>query len=182
MGRDVKKVMDTQPRDTLKVLYCNVNGIAKKSITNIDAVLSNNKVDIFGVCEHKKRRKHDIPQFVGYDRWASCRSNENGGGTAIWVKKNKLGRVTTIPMTPMKQEWENDQTWVALKNGNVSMAIGVVYSRPMGKYCEIEEFADKMQALNVRMVELQEKGFKVMIMGDFNAKIKKTRAWDNRRQ
>ncbi len=35
---------------------------------NIDAVLNKNKVDIFGVCEHKKLRKHDIPQFGGYDR------------------------------------------------------------------------------------------------------------------
>ncbi len=34
MGRDVKKVTDTQPQDTLKVLYCNVNGIAKKKINN----------------------------------------------------------------------------------------------------------------------------------------------------
>ncbi|MCP4976598.1 MAG: hypothetical protein GY931_10590 [Maribacter sp.] len=163
----------TPIKETIKVVYCNVNGMAKKSITNIDTILNENKVDIFGVCEHKKRRKHDVPQFGGYNRWASCRNKENGGGTAIWIKKNKFDRTTTIPMPPMKEEWESDQTWVAVKDGPVSMAIGIVYSRPVGKYCEMDEFADKMQALNIRVVELQEKGFKVILMGDFNAKIKK---------
>ncbi len=67
-----------------------MNGLAKKSIESIENMLSKKEVDIFAVAEHKKGRKHDVPTFNHYDRWASCRENEQGGGTAIWVKKKYL--------------------------------------------------------------------------------------------
>ncbi len=60
-----EKATDIPAPETIKLLYCNVNGIAKKSIVNMDAMLNNKMVDIFGVCEHKKLSKHDIPQFGG---------------------------------------------------------------------------------------------------------------------
>ncbi len=57
----------------------------------------------------------------------------------------------------------------------MDIAIGVVYLRPMGPHCDKDELIEIMQAINVRVLELQEKNFKVMLLGDFNAKIKRTR-------
>ncbi len=64
----------------VRAVYCNMNGLAKKSINSIENMLNNTEVDIFAVSEHKKGRKHDVPMFKLYDRWASCRENEQGGG------------------------------------------------------------------------------------------------------
>ncbi len=77
-------------------------------------------------------------------------------------------------MTPMPKEWEADQTWIGVHTKTMNIAIGVIYLRPMGLYCEKQELLEKLQAINVRVLELQNKNFKVLLMGDFNAKIIKT--------
>ncbi len=56
-------------------------------------------------------------------------------------------------MTPMKKEWEEDQTWIALDMGTHKIAVGVVYYRPIGENCEKEEILEKMQAPTVRILE-----------------------------
>ncbi len=162
---------DSNQRTCIKSLYCNINGWSNKKIVLVENILDEHNCDIFAVTEHKKNRKHDLPRFRVYDRWASCREIERGGGTAIWVKKGKFKRVTTIPMSPMKKEWEDDQTWIAIDTGCRRIAVGVLYLRPMGKDCEKEEILEKMQALTVRIMELQDKKYEVMMLGDFNAKI-----------
>ncbi len=155
-----------------KVVYCNVNGLAKKSVPYIEAMLYDNKIDIFAICEHKNGRKQDLPNFHNYVRWASCREIEQGGGSAIWIKNNIFSRVTTIPMSRMKKEWEEDQVWVAIETGSQKIAVGTVYIRPEGSHCTKEELLEKLQAINLRILELQELGFAVIVMGDFNAKFK----------
>ncbi len=158
----------------IKAVYCNMNGLSRKSTAHIADMLLKESVDIFAVSEHKKGRKQDIPTFNKYDRWASCREIEKGGETAIWIKKDKFKRVTTIPMTPINIEWEQDQTWIGIHTETMDIAIGVVYIRPVGPHCDKDELIEIMQAINVRVLELQEKNFKVMLLGDFNAKIKRT--------
>ncbi len=162
------KITQNEGIQTFKVVYCNVNGLAKKSITYTESMLYEENIDIFAICEHKKRRKQDLPQFHNYVRWASCR--ENGGGSAIWIKRNIFHRVTTIPMAAIKKEWEEDQVWVAIETGTQKIALGTLYIRPEGP--TKEELSEKMQAINLRTLELQELGFSVILMGDFNAKFK----------
>ncbi len=170
----IRQAMQNTPAGNkiIKAVYCNVNGLAKKSNDYFDILLQSKNIDILGVCEHKKNRKNDLPMFNNYDRWASCRETEKGGGTAIWIKKNVFARTSTVPMPAMKKEWEEDQTWVAINDGKTNIAIGVIYMRPLdNKYINKEEMAEKMQALTVRILELQDKNFKVILMGDFNAHL-----------
>ncbi len=170
----IRKVKTNQPSgsNTIKAVYCNVNGMSKKTNDYFETLLQSKNIDILAVCEHKKNRKNDLPMFNKYDRWASCRETENGGGTAIWIKKNIFVRTSTVPMPAMKKEWEEDQTWVAINDGKTNIAIGIIYMRPLDKqYITKEEMAEKMQALTVRILELQDKNFKVILMGDFNAHL-----------
>ncbi len=166
---------EPNPVISVKALYCNVNGWSNKKMALTETILDEQGLDILAIAEHKKNRKHDLPNFHNYERWASCRETERGGGTAIWVKKGKFQRVTTIPMATMKKEWEYDQTWIALDTGTRKIAIGVVYYRPMGEHCEREELIEKMQALTVRILELQDRDYEVIVLGDFNAKIESSK-------
>ncbi len=77
-------------------------------------------------------------------------------------------------MTPMKKEWEEDQTWIALDTGTHKIVLGVLYFRPVGEHCEEGEMLEKMQALTVRILELQDKNYEIMVVGDFNAKIEES--------
>ncbi|MCP4975685.1 MAG: hypothetical protein GY931_05945, partial [Maribacter sp.] len=162
---------EPNPVISVKALYCNVNGWSNKKMELVESILNEKGLDILAITEHKKNRKHDLPNFHTYERWASCREIERGGGTAIWIKKGKFQRVSTIPMAPIKKEWEYDQTWIALDTGVHKIAIGVVYYRPVGVNCDREELIEKMQALTVRILELQDKDYEVIVLGDFNAKI-----------
>ncbi len=90
-GYDIKKGVKAckeeknQPNgnNKIKAVYCNVNGMSKKTNDYFETLLRNKHIDILAICEHKKNRKQDLPTFNNYDRWASCRESENGGGTAI---------------------------------------------------------------------------------------------------
>ncbi|MCP4976533.1 MAG: hypothetical protein GY931_10265, partial [Maribacter sp.] len=164
-------VNEPNPVISVNALYCNVNGWSNKKMELVETILNEKGLDILAITEHKKNRKHDLPNFHTYERWASCREIERGGGTAIWVKKGKFQRVTTLPMASIKKEWEYDQTWIALDTGIRKIAIGVVYYRPVGVNCDREELIEKMQALTVRILELQDKDYEVIVLGDFNAKI-----------
>ncbi len=62
--------------------------------------------------------------------------------------------------------------WVAIETGTQKIAVGTLYIRPEGPHCTKEELLEKMQAINLRILELQELGFAVILMGDFNAKFK----------
>ncbi len=84
----------TKPQDSLSdkpviqeiectVLYQNINGWSRKKQDNATVILDKKGVDTFAVVEHKKRRKQDLPNFMGYDRWAKSRENENGGGVCM---------------------------------------------------------------------------------------------------
>ncbi len=44
----------------------------------------------------------------------------------------------------------------------------------MGENCEKEEVLEKMQALTVRILELQDKNYEIIMLGDFNAKIEES--------
>ncbi len=51
---------------SIKTVYCNVNGLAKKTNDYFTTLLHDNNIDILAVCEHKKNRKHDLPIFTNY--------------------------------------------------------------------------------------------------------------------
>ncbi len=89
-------------------LYYNINGWSNKKVVLVENILEKKGIDVFAITEHKKNRKHDLPVSQAYDRWASCRETERGGGTTIWVRKGKFLRVSTIPMAPMKKKWTLD--------------------------------------------------------------------------
>ncbi len=48
-----------QPRESrkVKVVYCNVNGMSKKTNVYFETLLQDKKIDISEVCEHKKKQE-----------------------------------------------------------------------------------------------------------------------------
>ncbi len=156
---------------TCKVLYQNVNGWSQKKYLVVANVLMDKHIDIFAITEHKKGRKQDLPEFKEYDRWATCREVENGGGVCVWVRKGKFVRVCKIPLPEVRPEIEEDQLWLALDTGKERIAMGIVYVRPVGKHCKKKELLERMQIMNIRTLELQKQGYTVILVGDFNAKM-----------
>ncbi len=149
------------------VLYQNINGWSRKKQDNAFLILREKGIDIFAVAEHKKKRKQDLPNFMGYDRWATCRENENGGGVCVWVKKGKFTRTCTIPLKPVRKEIEEDQLWVGMDTGHKRIALGIIYVRPVGGHCTKEDLIERMQVINIRTLEMQKQGFDVILLRGF---------------
>ncbi len=155
------------------ILYQNVNGWSEKKFLITAKTLMQKRVDIFAITEHKKGRKQDLPMFKEYERWATCREGENGGGVSVWVRKGKFVRVCKLPSTEARPEIEEDQLWLALDTVRERIALGVLYVRPEGKHCKKKELMERMQFINIRTMELQQQGYTVILVGDFNAKLKR---------
>ncbi len=113
-----------------------------------------------------------MPDIYDYDRWATCREMENGGGVSVWVKKGKFARVCKLPVPVTRPDLEEDQLWLALDTGEEELiALGVLYVRPVGEHCKEKELLERMQMINIRTLELQKQGYRVILVGDFNAKM-----------
>ncbi|MCP4976741.1 MAG: hypothetical protein GY931_11310, partial [Maribacter sp.] len=77
-------------------------------------------------------------------------------------------------MKPVRKEIEEDQLWVGMDTGHKRIALGIIYVIPVGGHCTKEDLIERMQVINIRTLEMQKQGFNVILLGDFNAKMKIT--------
>jgi len=159
----------------LMMVFCNLRSLPDNKVPSIECMLKKYNVDIFGVVEHKKKFKSELPSFQNYSLWSKCRENQ-GGGVAIWVKKRPWYKAYLLPTDPWPEDLEHEQLWVVMELGSAKLCIGCVYIRPQGAEIPAEYGQRFLYLLQARILELTAAGYEVCVMGDFNAKMKHPQA------
>jgi len=156
----------------LVMVFCNLRSLPDNKVPSIEKMLRKYNVDVFGVVEHKKKFKSELPTFPHYSLWSKCRGNQGGGGVAIWIKQRPWYKAYLLPTDPWPDDLEQEQLWVVIELGNTKLCVGCVYIRPQGPEVPAEYGQRFLYLLQARILELISAGYEVCIMGDFNAKIK----------
>ena len=160
----------------VSVMHINARYVRKgsnKELTFLQ-ILEKNDIDIFGITEHKQTEMSAVPEYAKYHRWAKCRTKERGGGVALYIKKSI--RAWKLQTLDWPDQMEQDTIWTLIDTGDRKIAVGLVYIRARSwepqaaAKVPIEYGIEFMQLLQSRILELQDKEYDILVMGDFNSK------------
>ena len=135
-------------------------------------VMKESEIDVCLVTETREREGVRVKGIPGFERLGKRRGigGKKGGGIAIYIREGIMG--TEINWgKDMTAEWEkseafNEIEWVEAVLGGEKMAVGVVY---MGREGVDREWNDRiMEWLRRQIQELQRRGRRIILGGDFN--------------
>ena len=138
-------------------------------------VMKGSETDIGLVTETHEREGVRVKGITGFERLGKRRGigGRKGGGVAIYIREGITG--TEINWgKDMTTEWEssevfNEIEWVEMILGGDKTAVGVVY---MGREGMDGEWNDRiMEWLRRQVQELQRRGHRIILGGDFNGHI-----------
>ena len=145
----------------IQIGFLNCRGWWSREV-DVNMVLRELRLDVFGLAETFLQR-NEVPSVAGYS-WFGCnreRGRKAGGGVGLLVRNGLKARVLKEHEAMM---------WVELRlETGEKLAIGVVYMNPEGvRVQESQEYFDVIQA---DVLQWYQKGYRVVVMGDFNAHI-----------
>ena len=130
---------------------------------DVKMMLGKLELDVMGLAETFLQREEEI-EVGGYTWHGQNRQNckRASGGVGLLVKKH-------LKVLPLRSQTEG-VVWVEvrLEKGR-KLAVGVVYINPEG--VRVENTEEQFEGMQEEIVRLQQKGFSVVLMGDFNAYI-----------
>ena len=138
-------------------------------------MMKESEIDVCLVTETHERRGVRVKGIPGFERLGKRRGigGKKGGGIAIYIREGIMG--TEINWgKDMTAEWEkseafNEIEWVEAVLGGEKTAVGVVY---MGREGVDREWNDRiMEWLRRQIQELQQRGCRLILGGDFNGHI-----------
>jgi hypothetical protein len=141
---------------------------------DVCAILSEKKVDICAVQEtwlNPVLEEIVVPDyfFVGTSGYQTI--SRLGGGTGFFISNALSGSVSTLHWKDMKYQ---QATWVKVRGPNRlnTLIFGSVYVRPVSDMRGIDDVKSDIANLTADIEHLSKKG-KVLVSGDFNARIGK---------
>ena len=163
-NRQRGKKKKEKEENKVRILYTNPNGIAGKT-ESLTTIVNTLESDIILLAETKL--KGPPPTIEGYKWIQRNRTERAGGGTAILIKNKMQSQIRRITN---KETEEQEIIWVEYKTPNNRPTYIGVYYGPQEKQNKDETEAQYAH-LTTEIEQLKTKG-KVILAGDFNAKLK----------
>ena len=114
-----------------------------------------------------KLNKNDKVEIPGYEEPLRVDRDEDGGGVLLTYKKC----LTNIVIGTTEIRLHNaEMLWAKMDNGKVKFKIGVIYMPQESRttLLKLQEIYEKMEE---EIIEAQQKGNKILILGDLNCKV-----------
>ena len=114
-----------------------------------------------------KLNKNDKVEIPGYEEPLRVDRDEDGGGVLLTYKKC----LTNIVIGTTEIRLHNaEMLWAKMDNGKVKVKIGVIYMPQESRttLLKLQEIYEKMEE---EIIEAQQKGNKILILGDLNCKV-----------
>ena len=150
-------------KETIKILYANVNGI-KGKINSLQTAAETHGSHVITIAETKQIP----PKLEGYSDWMyKNRKDKGGGGVSIAVRDDL--KLNTNEIT-MNEDPEQEIVWTEIKTKEKeNIYVGVYYGKQEGK-TPVETIENEFSQISTQITKLRQRG-KVILTGDFNAKI-----------
>ena len=149
----------------LKIYYVNIRGI-KSKIKSLQKIIDNEKPHIICINETKLEKNEKI-ELRGYKTFYN--NNKNGkGGTLIAVR----GKLDKIAIETDKEIKEYESLWIKIDNGKNKINIGNIYA-PQESISKIDVYQRMYSNIKNKINIAKQHNEKVIVVGDFNAKIGK---------
>ena len=148
----------------LTILYQNVRGM-KSKMESIQRIIEEKNPSIICYVESNMEEGEEL-KINGY---VTQRNDKDGQGRGITIAyKDTLNNIVTL-LDQKKGSYEG--TWLRVGNTRAYIKIGVVYMAQENERKKIKEAYDEI----TEEIEITEKEDKLIICGDFNAKIYKSK-------
>ena len=162
-------------RKLIKLGSLNANGWSDQTRHDVQLVLESRGIDVFSLTETKKRKHDRKIQMPGFQVVESRRDrgDKAGGGIACLMRETLgVGFCRFDPMIskPELQYVDKERLWVTYKSPGGKTAVATVYlgwNASDDRHLEWNEGILEVLADEVR--DLREKGFRVVLQGDFNS-------------
>ena len=170
------------PDNILEVGFWNIRALTDERRENVNAIMLNKSYDILCLAETWCRAdsKSEPFQIEGYQ----CMTNERegaarkGGGLVLFVK-NKVKVIPYAPESPDEfEEVRTERIWALSKGSDEKIAFGFAYFAATSVQGHVGFNKKLYELLRMEATQLQDEGFKVVFMGDFNGHLGQ-RALDN---
>ena len=137
-------------------------------------LLQKHNIDIVAISESKRDDDHPVINIHPDYAWiGKNRSTGKGGGVGFMLNKNSVSVTDGILLNSMDDEFE--RLWMSIKVLDTTIALGVVYF-PVDNLGDRAEDAQRLHYELIQNVGTLENKFdKVLLVGDFNGKIKSCR-------
>jgi len=137
-------------------------------------IVESDSIDVIAVTETHFSLHAEIVKFPKFHGWHKIRTiNENrkqaSGGVSIWVKNSLIAY--DLSFEKESEEIENEQQWIGLMSRNEKFAFCITYWRTE---CDKQrgEINEAIAAsITKRAQQIVAEGYKVILMGDFNAHV-----------
>ncbi len=125
------------------------------------------EADVVAITEtHGDETSKQLPKMPGFKTFKTDRKIDNHwGGVAIYIKKE----FRPYELEQKEHDEHLDEVkWVAISQNGENMALCVAYIKPGAP---IASFRDTISRIQSKQSDLEEVGWKVVVMGDLNAHI-----------
>ena len=151
-----------QAADELRLGFLNCRGWHSREV-DVKMMLGKLDLDVMGLAETFLRREEEIEvggyMWHGQNRQYCKRAS---GGVRLLVKKH-------LKVLPLRSQTEG-VVWVEVRlEKERKLAVGVVYINPEG--VRVENTEKQFEGMQEEISRLQQKGFSIVLMGDFNPHI-----------
>ena len=150
--------------ENFKIWFHNVRGV-KSKINSLRDKIDEVEPSVICIVETHLMDEDDL-KFDGYSPPLRNDRDCFGGGILVAVR-DEIKNICTVVL---KKSKIGEMLWLVIDNGNVKVRLGVIYA-PQESRTSKQELKVMYQDIKDQVSQAREKGQKVLIMGDFNAKI-----------
>ena len=147
----------------MKIYYVNIRGM-KSKIESLTEIMEIQQPDIFGIVETHLGEEDRISvegyQIIRKDR------NKDGGGVLLGIKSKYKNAVVELEAKKVKNL---ESVWAILGH-KTKYRVGVIYA-PQGDKINNKDLKDIYENIGEEIKEGKEQDNKIVMMGDFNAKV-----------
>ena len=152
--------------DKFVLLYSNINGVRSKMESLIDIVEEKDPAIV--LLAETKLDGEDTIKLDGYQSYRLNRK-ESGGGVMFLVKDRLKNILTEVA----EYEEVGETKWIVIDNGRIpGIRIGILYA-PQENKTKKQELQIMYKQLKEQVLEAKRKKQRIILAGDFNAKVGK---------
>ena len=152
------------------MIYLNIRGL-KSKMTSLEEIIESESPTIVCLTETHLSKEDEI-SIPGYEIFPNSRDEGGGGGVLVAVKKE----LVKISVEVGKEKEFGESIWIRINNKHkdkgVAIRIGVVYA-PQESRAKLDVYKEMYEKIKEQVSYGEEKGDKIMIVGDFNCKVGK---------
>ena len=157
-----QKKRKSHPKNrTIKILSVNARGL-KGKLTSLKIALNDSGADIAAISETHAKHHQKVP---GYIYAGNTRPDKGGGGVAFLIKKTLAKYVSLLPLNDNQ---DHEAIWIRLDT-SPPLYIASYYGKQESD--PVETAQQDLALLSDRTKSYISQGAKVLLLGDFNAKI-----------